>query len=77
MCRTSASEIYYKDGRIAYVASCKSANWGDCLKAAGSICKDAGYTILEKSDKTYSYNENKMEIVFSCNVKSNAVENKL
>jgi len=60
------SEIYYKDGRTAYVASCRAVNWGPCLEKAGAVCKHAGYTVLEKSNSR-SYGEDEKELVFSCN----------
>ncbi|MFA7270234.1 MAG: hypothetical protein WC073_12890 [Sterolibacterium sp.] len=69
------SEIYYKDGRLAYVASCKSANWGPCLEQAGVICKNAGYTILEKTNSR-NYGEDEKEMVFACNGKPDAMGNK-
>lgn len=68
------SEIFYKDGRVAYVAACKSTNWGPCLEKAGMICKNAGYAILEKSSNR-AYGEEEKELVFACNGKPGAVEN--
>jgi len=70
---SAPSEIYYKDGRIAYVASCRAANWGPCLEKAGAVCKNAGYTILEKANSR-SYGEDEKELVFACN--GNAGESK-
>ena len=69
------SEIFYKDGRVAYVASCKSTNWGPCLEKAGTICRNAGYTILEKSNNR-NYGEEEKELVFACNGKPDPVEDK-
>ena len=63
---SSPSEIYYKDGRVAYVASCKAVNWGPCLEKAGMICKNAGYTVLEKTSAR-NYGEDEKELVFACN----------
>jgi hypothetical protein len=63
------NEIYYKDGRIAYVASCRAVNWGPCLEKAGAVCKNAGYTVLEKTNSR-SYGEDEKELVFSCNANS-------
>ena len=62
---SSPSEIFYKDGRVAYVASCKAANWGPCLEKAGMVCKSAGYTVLEKNN-TRNYGEDEKELIFAC-----------
>jgi hypothetical protein len=67
-----AREIFYKDGKVAYVASCKGANWGPCLETAGMTCRNAGYTILEKSNQW----TNEKEMVFACNGKPVAVANR-
>ncbi len=72
---TTPREIFYKDGRVAYVASCKAVNWGPCLEQAGMICRNAGYAILEKSSPM-TYVESEKELVFACNVKPDAVESK-
>jgi hypothetical protein len=79
----NSSQIFYKDGKIAYVASCKSANWGPCLERAGEICQGAGYTILEKNNRWMSDGDAK-EMVFACNGtpasaedKSSSIERKL
>jgi len=69
----SSNEIFYKDGKVAYVASCRSANWGPCLEMAGEICKEAGYTTLEKSNR-WTSNGDEKEMVFACNGKSTTVE---
>ncbi len=75
---SSPSQIFYKDGNVAYITSCKSGNdnWGECLKAAGSTCKEAGYTILEKSNSNYSYDDDRIGLVFACNAKPGGVEKK-
>jgi len=65
---TAPTEIFYKDGRVAFIATCKSANWGPCLEQAGLICKAVGYTILQQ-DNQRSYGEMDKELVFSCNAK--------
>lgn len=62
---TPPTEIFYKDGRVAYVASCKAVNWGPCLEKAGMVCKNAGYTILEKTNSR-SYGDDEKELVFAC-----------
>lgn len=62
---TPPTEIFYKDGRVAYVASCKAVNWGPCLEKAGMVCKNAGYTILEKTN-TRNYGDDEKELVFAC-----------
>ena len=59
------TEIFFKDGRVAYVASCKAVNWGPCLEKAGMVCKNAGYTILEKTN-TRNYGDDEKELVFAC-----------
>jgi hypothetical protein len=70
-----ASQIFYKDGKVAYVASCKGANWGSCLEKAGMICRNAGYTILEKNNQ-WAYGGDEKEMVFACNGKPDAIENR-
>ena len=72
---TRPTEIFYKDGKVAYVASCKATNWGPCLEKAGMICRNAGYTILEKSSPM-TYVESEKELVFACNGKPDGIENK-
>lgn len=62
---TAPTEIFYKNGQPAYIASCKSATWGPCLEKAGSVCKDAGYTILEQ-DNQRSYGDSEKELIFAC-----------
>ena len=69
------SEIYYKDGRVAYVASCKAANWGPCLEKAGQVCKNLGYTVLEKTSSR-SYGDDEKELVFACTARPEAGETK-
>ena len=64
----TVTEIFYKDGSAAYVASCKTVNWGPCLERAGIVCRNVGYTVLEKNSQT-SYGEPNKEIVFACNGK--------
>ena len=71
----SPTEIYYKDGTVAYVASCKAVNWGPCLEKAGMICRKAGYTVLERSNNR-NYGEEEKELVFSCNGKPDAAGDK-
>ncbi len=73
--KNTPTEIFYKDGRVAYVASCKAANWGPCLEQAGTICRNAGYTVLEKTSQM-SYGESEKELIFACNGKPDAVEQK-
>lgn len=66
--------IYYKDGRAAYVTTCKAVNWGYCLEKAGMVCKSAGYTVLEKNSNR-NHGEEEKELVFACNDKPSAVAN--
>ena len=40
-------------------------NWGPCLEKAGLICRNAGYTILEKTN-TRNYGDDEKELVFAC-----------
>lgn len=63
---SSPTEIFYKDGRQAYVASCVAANWGACLEKAGAICRESGYAVLEKNISR-SHGEEEKELVFACN----------
>ena len=48
----TVKEVYGPDGRKAYTLNCsddRSATWDHCYEKAGEICRENGYTILEKN----------------------------
>lgn len=49
----SVKESYAPDGRRAYALNCSglARGWDKCYSAAGDICKDKGYDILDRSDE--------------------------
>ena len=46
----TVNESYAPDGRKAYTLNCSGSarGWDKCLKAAGEICKDAGYDVIDR-----------------------------
>jgi hypothetical protein len=46
-------DTYAPDGRKAYALNCSglARGWDKCQKAAGDICVDKGYDILDRSDE--------------------------
>lgn len=46
----TVKETYAPDGRKAFALNCSGAarGWDKCFAAAGEICKDAGYDILDR-----------------------------
>lgn len=49
-------ESYAPDGLKAYTLNCSGTarGWDKCFEAAGNLCKDAGYTVLDRSDEDMS-----------------------
>ena len=48
----TVKEVYGPDGRKAYTLNCsddRSATWDHCYEKAGEICRESGYTIVEKN----------------------------
>ena len=48
----TVKEVYGPDGRKAYTLNCsddRSATWDHCYEKAGEICRESGYTTLEKN----------------------------
>ena len=48
----TVKEVYGTDGRKACTLNCsddRSATWDHCYEKAGEICRENGYTILEKN----------------------------
>ena len=54
----TVKEVYGPDGDKAFTLNCSDdtgATWDHCYEKAGEICRESGYTILEKNiDKTAS-----------------------
>jgi hypothetical protein len=52
----TVKETYSADGRKAYTLNCSGTarGWDKCYAAAGEICKDAGYDILDRSSEDVS-----------------------
>lgn len=46
-------ESYAPDGQKAYTLNCSglARGWDKCFSAAGNICKDAGYSVIDRSDE--------------------------
>lgn len=49
----TVSNTYAPDGKKAYTLNCSglSRGWDKCQKAAGDICGEAGYKVLDKSSE--------------------------
>ena len=54
----TVKEVYGPDGGKAFTLNCSDdtgATWDHCYEKAGEICRESGYTILEKNiDKSAS-----------------------
>jgi hypothetical protein len=50
-------ETYAPDGRKAYSLNCSGTarGWDKCYSAAGELCRDAGYDILDRSSEDVSF----------------------
>ncbi len=50
-------ETYAPDGRKAYSLNCSGTarGWDKCYSAAGELCKEAGYDILDRSSEDASF----------------------
>jgi len=67
-CSTN-NQIYYKDGARAQIIECDGPTWSSCLKEAGQICTEAGYTILEKNSgkkNGFLTSSDLRELIISC-----------
>ncbi|MBV5316903.1 MAG: hypothetical protein JZU50_03755 [Desulfobulbaceae bacterium] len=53
----TVQETYSPDGRKAYTLNCSGAGrgWDKCYAAAGELCKDAGYDIIDRSSEDASF----------------------
>ena len=71
----NSQEIFDKNGQLAYLVSCKSAQWGACIARAGEICRDAGYSIMEQNNRWTSDGDTR-EMVFACKGKPSNAEGK-
>lgn len=49
----TVKETYSSDGRKAYTLNCSGTarGWDKCYAAAGELCKEAGYDILDRSSE--------------------------
>lgn len=49
-------ESYAPDGQKAYTLNCSglARGWDKCFEAAGNLCKDSGYTVVDRSDEAVS-----------------------
>lgn len=49
---TYAGEVYLPDGTKGFTVDCSGAfiSWNSCYKKAGKICKEKGYTVVDRSD---------------------------
>jgi len=48
----TVKEVYEPDGDKAYALNCSDdtgTTWDHCYEKAGEICRESGYTILEKN----------------------------
>jgi hypothetical protein len=52
----TVKETYSSDGRKAFTLNCSGTarGWDKCYSAAGEICKNAGYDILDRSSEDMS-----------------------
>lgn len=52
----TVKETYSSDGRKAFTLNCSGTarGWDKCYAAAGDICKEAGYDILDRSSEDTS-----------------------
>lgn len=52
----TVKETYSPDGSKAYTLNCsgKARGWDKCYAAAGELCKESGYEILDRSSEDTS-----------------------
>lgn len=53
----TVKETYSSDGRKAYTLNCSGTarGWDKCYAAAGDLCKESGYDILDRSSEDVSF----------------------
>ena len=53
----TVKETYSADGRKAYALNCSGTarGWDKCYAAAGELCKESGYDILDRSSEDASF----------------------
>lgn len=53
----TVKETYSSDGRKAYTLNCSGTarGWDKCYSAAGELCKESGYDILDRSSEDASF----------------------
>ncbi len=52
----TVKETYSHDGRRAYTLNCSGTarGWDKCYSAAGDLCKEAGYDIIDRTSEDTS-----------------------
>lgn len=52
----TVKETYSSDGRKGYTLNCsgKARGWDKCYAAAGEMCKESGYDILDRTSEDVS-----------------------
>lgn len=52
----SVHESYSQDGRKAYTLNCSGAarGWDKCFSAAGDLCKESGFDVLDRTSESGS-----------------------
>jgi hypothetical protein len=53
----SVKESYAPDGRKAYALNCSGTarGWDKCYAAAGDLCKDAGYDVIDRTSEDAAF----------------------
>ena len=53
----TVKDTYSADGRKGYTLNCSGTarGWDKCYSAAGELCKEAGYDILDRSSEDASF----------------------
>lgn len=53
----TVKNTYSQDGRKGYTLNCSGAarGWDKCYAAAGDLCKDSGYDILDRTAEDSSF----------------------
>lgn len=53
----TVKETYSADGRKAYTLNCSGTarGWDKCYAAAGDLCKESGYDILDRNSEDASF----------------------
>ena len=67
----TVKETYSPDGRKAYTLNCSGTarGWDKCYVAAGELCKESGYDIIERSSESMvgsSVKTNERSMLIAC-----------